>query len=103
MIAKNLLKYAQAFALQLPLRFGPLRMLRQARPTTRAGRIARAARKLIRTALIKRKVVYPVKHKPRPKPKQIASSMMQLSLFVNVHSLLTTKAGHTWVQVDLPI
>jgi hypothetical protein len=102
-IAANLKKYAQALALQLPLPFGRLRMLRQARPTTRAGRIARAARKLIRAALIKRKVVYPIKLKPRPRPQEIASSMLQLSLFVNARSLLTTMTGHVWIQADLPI
>jgi len=61
MIAKNLLKHAEALALQLPLPFGRLRMLRQARPTTRTGRAARAARKAIRAALLKVKVIYPIK------------------------------------------
>lgn len=68
MIARNLVKYAEAMALQMPLPFGRLRMLRQSRPTTRAGRAARAARKAIRAALLKVTVIYPAKPQRRALP-----------------------------------
>lgn len=104
MIAKNLLKFAEAMALQLPLRFGPLRMLKQARPTSRAGRAARAARAMIRRAALAVKILYPT---PKPKAKATtkasARTATQLSLFINKHSLLVTRGKHVWVQSELSI
>lgn len=65
MIARNLLRYAEAMALQLPLPFPRrLRMLRSSRPTTRAGRAARAARAAVRKALLTVKVRYPAPMMP---------------------------------------
>lgn len=82
MIARNLLKYAEALALQLPLRFGPLRMLRQSRPTTRAGRAARAARAGLRRAILAMKVIYPAPKEYAPAPKRIDNRAAQIPLFV---------------------
>lgn len=104
MIAKNLLKFAEAMALQMPLRFGPLRMLKQARPTSRAGRAARAARALIRRAALSIKVRYPAPNAARQVKKQDAGcAALQLSLFVNKHSLLVTRGKHVWIQSEMPI
>ncbi|MCH8180599.1 MAG: hypothetical protein IIA02_12575 [Proteobacteria bacterium] len=75
MIAKNMLKFAEALALQMPLRFGPLRQLKQARPTTRAGRAARSARAAIRRAALKLRVIYPM-----PKPKSTAKRDTRISM-----------------------
>lgn len=68
-IAKNFLKCAAAMALQLPLPFGPLRRLKQARPTTRLGRLVRAARAPIRRALLAIKAIYPEKRVFCKKPR----------------------------------
>lgn len=80
MIARNLIKFAEAMALQLPLRFGPLRMLRQSRPTTRAGRAARAARSAIRKAALAIRVMHIVKP-TRATPKAVEpQTMFQLCI-----------------------
>jgi hypothetical protein len=85
-IAANLKKYAQALALQLPLPLGPLRMLKQARPTTRAARLARSARRWIRAAALKVKVMYPPKKVPYRKPTPIDpnSTMLQLPMWIEI-------------------
>lgn len=68
MIAKNLLRYAEAMALQLVLPFRhALKRLRLARPTTAAGRAARALRAPLRAAAIAVRVMYPQKRKPAPR------------------------------------
>lgn len=103
MIAKNLLKFAEALALQLPLPFTRLRMLKQARPTTRAGRIARAARAPERRALLSIKVRYIAKTVFKAIKRTTEAACVQLSLFSNRHTLLATKAGHIWVQSELLI
>lgn len=104
MIAKNLLKYAEAMALQLPLRFGPLRMLKQARPTTRAARKARAARAWIRRAALAVKVMYAAPKAPiAARKKSTECTALQLSLFINKHSLLVTRGKHVWIQSELSI
>lgn len=104
MIAKNLLKFAEAMSLQLPLRFGPLRMLKQARPTSRAGRAARAARALIRRAALAVKVMYAEPKAVRPaRRKEAACTAMQMTLFTNKHSLLVTRGKHIWIQSELSI
>ncbi|CAH0352827.1 hypothetical protein [Aquabacterium sp. CECT 9606] len=79
MIAKNLRKFAEAFALQLPLPFGRLRMLKQARPTTRAGRAARAARRIIRAAALKIRVLYRPRMKKAPRRAPEFQTMFQLA------------------------
>lgn len=83
MIAKNLLKYAEALAIQLvlPLR---LRALKQARPTTRAARAARAARSALRRAALAVRVVYPA---PKTKTKRVPKAekpWLQLKLWLYV-------------------
>lgn len=104
MIAKNLLKFAEAMALQLPLRFGPLRMLKQARPTSRAGRAARAARAAIRRAALAVKVMYQEARAKRPATKrEAACGALQLTLFTNRHTLLVTRSKHVWVQSEIAI
>lgn len=82
MIAKNLLKFAEAMALQLPLPFKRLRMLCQSRPTTRAGRAARAARAHIRRAILAVTVIYPIPKVYAPMPKRINNKDAQMPLFV---------------------
>ena len=104
MIAKNLLKFAEAMALQLPLRFGPLRMLKQARPTSRAGRAARAARAVIRRAALAVKIMYAAPKAPiAARSKSAGCAALQLTLFNNKHSLLVTRGKHVWVQNELSI
>lgn len=81
MIARNLLKYAEALALQLPLPWGPrMRQLKQARPTTRAGRAARAARAAVRRAALAVRVIYPTRRQPAPRRTQASSSAQQMPL-----------------------
>lgn len=82
MIARNLLKFAEAMALQLPLRFGPLRMLRQSRPTTRAGRATRAARADLRRAILAVKVIYPAQKLIAPAHRPTNNKAAQVPLFV---------------------
>lgn len=82
MIAKNLLKFAEAMALQMPLPFKRLRMLCQSRPTTRAGRVARAARAGLRRAILAIKVIYPEPKVLAPLPKRINNKSAQMPLFV---------------------
>lgn len=104
MIAKNLLNFAEAMALQLPLRFGPLRMLKQARPTSRAGRAARAARAWVRRAALAVKVMYAAPKAARPARRQEAAcTAVQMTLFTNKHSLLVTRGKHIWFQNELSI
>jgi len=81
MIAKNLMKYAEAMAVQMVLRFGPLRTLRLARPTTRAGRAARAARSAIRRAILSVRLMYPTKRKLSPVQRKIDNRAAQMPLF----------------------
>lgn len=81
MIAKNLMKYAEAMAVQMVLRFGPLRTLRLARPTTRAGREARAARSAIRKAFLSVRVMYPAKRKTAPRQRRNDNRAAQFPLF----------------------
>lgn len=88
MIAKNLMRFAEAMALQLPLPFGPLRMLKQARPTTKAGRAARAARAIVRRATLKIKVIYPKKPCRRPHPPKAQNSMLQMPLIFSLDLVL---------------
>lgn len=88
MIAKNLIRFAEAMALQLPLPFGPLRMLKQSRPTTRAGRAARAARSIARRALLKVRVIYPAKPCRRPPQPKATPSMFQISLCIGLDLVL---------------
>lgn len=81
MIAKNLTRYAEAMALQLPLPFPhTLKRLRLARPTTRAGRIARALRASIRAAAIAVRVIYPVPKPRAPRRPAEVATMWQLPL-----------------------
>lgn len=82
MIAKNLLKFAEAMALQLPLPFKRLRMLCQSRPTSRAGRRARAERASLRRAILAMKVIYPAKKVLAPLPKRINNKAAQIPLFL---------------------
>lgn len=103
MIAINLLKYAEAMALQLPLPFRRLVKLRQSRPTTRAGRAARAARAAIRRLQIAIRVIYPIKPVKTKKPTRSETPWGQLSLFITKHSLLATKKGQIWVQTEIAI
>ena len=103
MIAKNLLKYAEAMALQLPLPFRRLVMLRQSRPTTRAGRTARAARAAIRRLQLAIRVIYITKPVKTKKPTRSETPWAQLSLFITKHSLLATKKGQIWVQTEIAI
>lgn len=78
-IAATFKKLAEA-ALQLPLPFRSFRRPKLARPTTRAGRIARAARSVIRKAALAIKVTRPAP-KPKPTAKAIEmQTMFQLSL-----------------------
>lgn len=88
MIAKNMLRFAEAMALQLPLPFGPLRMLKQARPTTRTGRAARAARAVLRRALLKVRVIYPTKPCRCPSPPKTKPSMFQMPLAIGLDLVL---------------
>jgi hypothetical protein len=103
MIAKNLLKYAEAIALQLPLPFRRLIMLRQSRPTTRAGRAARAARAAIRRIRLAIRVIYPTKPVKTKKPTRSETQWAQLSLFITKHSLLAAKNGNILVQTEISI
>lgn len=80
MIARNLRKYAEALALQLPLPFGRLRQLKQARPTTRAARAARAARAGLRRAILAVRVIYPAPRQPAPRRAKAISSAEQMPL-----------------------
>lgn len=83
MIAKNMLKYAEALAIQLvlPLR---LRQLKQGRPTTRAGRIARAARSAFRKAALAVRVIYPTPKRPaQRKSPERPQWQLHLWLYVN--------------------
>lgn len=80
MIAKNLLKFAEAMALQLPLPFKRLRMLCQSRPTTRAGRAARAARAHIRRAILAVTVIYPVATPKAPAKRLMDNRAAQMPL-----------------------
>lgn len=82
MIARNLLKYAEALALQLPLPWGRrMRRLKLARPTTSAGRAARAARAAVRRAALAVRVIYPARRQPAPKRPVESSKAQQLALF----------------------
>lgn len=82
MISKNLLKFAEAMALQLPLPFKRIRLLCQSRPTTRAGRAIRAARADLRRAILAQKVIYPAPKVLAPLPKRINNKAAQIPLFV---------------------
>lgn len=75
-IAANLKKFAEALALQLPLPFRGFRRPSIARPTTRAGRIARAARSAIRKAALAIKI-----KRPGPRPKAAARATELQTMF----------------------
>ena len=102
MIAKNLLKYAQAMAVQMVLPF-KLRMLRSARPTTRLGRAARSARAATRRTLLAIKVIYPVKVKRATRPKKAEVPWLQLTLWLGKNSLLSTRNGDVWIQTEMTV
>ena len=74
-IAATFKKLAEA-ALQLPLPFRSFRRPKLARPTTRAGRIARAARSVIRKAALAIKTA-----RPGPKPKAKAQPAEAQTMF----------------------
>jgi hypothetical protein len=79
-IAANLKRFAEAMALQLPLPFRGFRRPNLARPTTRAARIARAARSAIRKAALAIKTERPApKPVPPAKPTE-TQTMFQLTM-----------------------
>lgn len=100
MIAKNLLKFPEAMALQLPLPFKRLRLLCQSRPTTRAGRAIRAARAGLRRAMLAVKVIYPVAKAKAPGKKLMDNRAAQMPLQWTAPAEPTT--GEWWENGKAP-